>query len=88
MKTFDQMEQDYWKAVRQELIAGVKQCTEAQQQIFKHYGNQSWSVERVVNAMPKSQLRRAFQQVQATLNLNRDEAVPVDYKRGSSQLFK
>ncbi len=55
---------------RQQLIDGLKRCTEGQVKIFKRiyaFKNLDWSIEEVVEAMSEEKLDWAMQQVERTL---------------------
>lgn len=74
MKNFKEMENTFYKDVRQQILEGLKQCTEAQQLLFKRMyanGNLELSIEKVVTNMNRDKLDWASQQVQRTLEKKR-----------------
>ena len=71
MRTYKEMEREFYRTVRAELVGGLQQCSSAQQFLFKRMyanGKLESPIEVVVGHMPKADLRRAMQQVQATLD--------------------
>jgi hypothetical protein len=73
MKTFKEMEDDFYRAVRAELVAGLEKCTEKNRVVFKRMyaaGHSDWSIKRTVAYMARHKLARVMEQVQATLEKN------------------
>jgi hypothetical protein len=78
MKTFKQMENAFYKAVRQELLDGLALCTSQNHRMFKMMyardtsknpdWHEDWTIEKTVNHLPRGRLARALEQVQATLD--------------------
>jgi hypothetical protein len=68
MKTFKEMEDNFYRAVRRELVAGLEKCTEKNHRLFKQmYGHLDWSIRQTVARMSRDKLSRAMEQVGITL---------------------
>lgn len=71
MKTFKEMQNAFYKKVRQELLEGLARCTDAQCLLFKKMyagGDLELPLHKVVSSIPRSKLDWAMQQVQRTLD--------------------
>lgn len=75
MKSLEEVHDAYYEEARQELLDGLARCTEANHRMFRLMyanGNMQWSLEKVVKAMPTIGLKRALEQVQATIDRQED----------------
>ena len=75
------MNEQLERYARQELKAGLFQCNEAQQHLFKRmysHGNLELDIDSVVDAMPVDKLDRAMDQVERTVTKNLLKAVVRD----------
>lgn len=73
MKSYEELVVELYKSVRKELKAGVRSCTEKQQDIFMimYSGDEPvLSIDEIVDNMPGEKLAWAMKQVQRTLNRN------------------
>lgn len=75
MRTFEEMEKEFYKSVRRELLDGLDQTTPAQQLFFKRlysHKNPSCPIAEVVAKIPRDKLSRVMQQVSRTHEINRE----------------
>ena len=71
MRTFAEMEDAFYEAVRAELLDGLKQCTPEHHRRFKQMyagGMLVKPMHQVVAHMPRSQLKHAMRQVKNTVD--------------------
>lgn len=69
MKSFKEMENEFYRAIRQELSLALEQCTDAERRVFKlmyAHGHLDWSIKKVLSQMSRDKFDWAMQQVQRT----------------------
>jgi hypothetical protein len=70
MKTFQDMQSEFYADARRELLAGLSRCTDAQVLLFKRMyanGDLDAPIDKVVEKMENDKLDWAMQQVQRTI---------------------
>ena len=77
MRTFKEMEAEFYRNVRAELLDGLEQCTAGQRGKFKQMyanGKTELAIDVVVGRMAKGKLDWAMQQTARTIELNAKKA--------------
>lgn len=73
MKTFKEMEDDFYRAAKAELVAGLEKCPENSHKVFKlmyAHKHLDWSIKQVAAHMGRDKLAWAMSQVKTTIDKN------------------